>query len=403
MRSVTWARVSGPLALFADGFRSELDRLGYTPQSREVKVNEMAGLSRWLDGECLGVEDLDARCVEAFLVVFGSGRRQQRTAIAMVPLMNWLAERGVVARIESLPVHSALEDLIDRYRGWMVNDRALAVRTIERYEETARRFLVRAGAGVESNGLDGVSSTEVTAFLLAESARGLAVGSVKGRVAELRSLLRFLYVEGLTARALADAVPPVAGWKDTSVPVGVSAADVQSLLDSCDRSTVAGKRDLAMLCLLARLGLRAAEVAELELSDIDWRLGQVMIRGKGRRHDPMPLPVEVGDALAIYVAEARPCVATRIVFVTVAAPWRPMWSTAVSQIVWRQSIRAGLKPTRAHRLRHALASDLLDNGVTLPEISQVLRHRDLATTAVYAKVDHGSLRGLARPWPMVTK
>jgi len=181
------------------------------------------------------------------------------------------------------------------------------------------------------------------------------------------------------------------------------AGEVQRLLDSCDRDTAAGRRDLAMLMVMARLGLRAAEVAGLELGDIDWRSGEVVVCGKARRVDRMPLPADVGEALAAYLLDGRPKAESRAVFLTVAAPPRPLWSTAVSQTVWRQCHRAGIAPIRAHRLRHALATDLLDHGLKLADIAQTLRHRDLATTAAYAKVDYASLRQLAFPWPELSR
>ena len=164
-----------------------------------------------------------------------------------------------------------------------------------------------------------------------------------------------------------------------------------------------GARDYAMLTVIARLGLRAAEVAGLVLSDLDWRAGEVAVRGKGRRGDRLPLPADVGEAVAAYLSEHRPPANSRTVFLSAVAPWRALGSTAVSQMVWRQCVRANVAPVRAHRLRHALASELLAQGVKLVDISQVLRHRDLATTAVYAKVDHRALRDLALPWPAVTR
>ncbi len=241
------------------------------------------------------------------------------------------------------------------------------------------------------------------AFLFSEVSRGLARGSLQGRVAELRSLLRFLYLKGFTDTEVARAVPPLAGWKDAAVPPRLATAQVRALLDSCDRATTTGMRDYAVLALLARLGLRAAEVAALSLDDVRWRAGELVVRGKGRREDRLPLLADVGDAVARYLLQARPRVESRTMFLTVVAPHRPLWPTAVSQVVWRQSLRAGLAPMRAHRLRHALATDLLDRGVRLPEIAQVLRQRDLATAAVYAKVDHTALRELALPWPVVTR
>ena len=395
------ARVSGPLAPYADGYRRELQRLGYTAASTELKVSQMSHLSRWLDGNGLRVGDVATGTVQAFLTDWGLGRRRTPTLRAMRPLLEWLFVQGMIGTDPAAP-REALDELLADYRQWMVTDRALAARTVGRYEATARRFLAGRAQSAEATGAEGLTGQAVTAFLLAEAARGLARGSVQGRVAELRSLLRFLHEKGLTQSALTESVPPVPGWKDTAVPPRLAAAAVRTLVDSCDRTTPTGTRDFAMLLLLARLGLRAAEVARLELDDVNWRAGEFVVRGKARREDRMPLPTDVGEALSAYLVAARPRgVASRTVFLTVAAPPRPLWPTTVSQMVWRQCRRAGLPPVRAHRLRHALATDLLDHGVALPKIGQVLRQRDLATTASYAKVDYTALRELALPWPAV--
>ena len=193
------------------------------------------------------------------------------------------------------------------------------------------------------------------AFLLAESER-LSVGSVKGRVGELRSLLRFLYLQGLTPRPLAVVVPPVAGWRDTGVPKAIPAGDVQRLLDSCDRGDPVGIRDYAILMLVARLGLRSAEVARLELGDIDWRAGQITLRGKACRQDGMPLPCDVGEALAAYLSQARPATPLRQVFLATKAPMRAIPPGLVSDVTHRACDRAGLPRIGAHRLRHTLAT-----------------------------------------------
>jgi integrase/recombinase XerD len=396
-----WFSVPGPLAQYVDGFRAELDRLGYTPLSREYKVNQMGRLSRWLAGQGLVAADLDQARLAAFLATMVTSRRRPPTMAAMKPLLDFLHAQSVLAPGPAAP-QEQLDELLDDYRRWMIADRALADRTIGRYETTARRFLAERAAAA-GHGTGAVTASVVTAFLLAEVSRGLARGSLQGRVAELRSLLRFLYLKGFTDTEVARSVPPLPGWKDTAVPPRLSNAQVATLLDSCDRDTTTGMRDYAMLALLARLGLRAAEVAGLSLDDVRWRAGEVVVRGKGRREDRLPLPAEVGDAVAGYLLQTRPRVESRTLFLTVMAPHRPLRPTAVSQIVWRQSVRAGLAPMRAHRLRHALATDLLDRGVRLPEIAQVLRQRDLATAAGYAKVDHSALRELALPWPVVTR
>jgi site-specific recombinase XerD len=313
--------------------------------------------------------------------VFGSRWKPPLTEGRLAPILNWLRDRKVVPPVAKTPRNTPLDELLERYRGWLVEDRCLAARTIGRYEVTARRFLQarqRAGWGT---GVEGLSGADVTAFLLGECSR-LALGSAKGRVAELRSLLRFLHLEGLTPTALASAVPPVAGWRDTRLPATVTISGVKALLDSCDRTLPIGIRDFAILTLLARLGLRAAEVAGIELGDVDWRAGEITIRGKSRRDDRLPLPVDVGEALATYLTEGRPRVDSRRLFLTSCAPLRALHPTAISQIVWSACRRAHVAPVRAHALRHALATEMLRQGTPLTEISQVLRHRDLATTAI---------------------
>jgi site-specific recombinase XerD len=391
-------KVSGPLAVVADGFRAELERVGYTRASRENKLAEVAWLSTWLEERGLGVGDICSARLQEFFADLAAQSGRALTLVAMRPLLTWLRERDLCPD-DPAPTPGPLDELMEHYRHWMRTERQLAPLTIRTYELGARVFL--GGRILEDRGDDGVEGLreqDVTAFLLAESARGLSAKSMQGRVAELRSLLRFLYLQRMIPSPLGEGVPPVPGWKDTGVPNPLAAAEVQVLLDSCDRSANSGKRDLAILLMLARLGLRAAEVAGLGLDDFDWHAGEVTVHGKAGRCDRMPLPVEVGEAAVTYLREARPRIECRRVFLTTVAPLRPLKTSAIGQVVWRQCHRAGIEPVRAHRLRHALATDLLANGVRLPEIAQVLRQRDLATTAIYAKVDYPALGILARPW-----
>jgi integrase len=211
-------------------------------------------------------------------------------------------------------------------------------------------------------------------------------------------LLRFLHLQGLIAEPLAAAVPSVARRQE-DLPRGLPAGQVRLLLDSCDRSTPVGRRDYTILLLLSRLGLRGGEVAGLELGDVDWRAGEVEIRGKGSRVDRLPLPDDVGNGLADYLRHGRPRGFGRAVFLTASAPLIGVSRGAVSDIVVRACERAGVPPVRCHCLRHTVASELLSRGAGLAEIGQVLRHRDLRTTAIYAKVDRRALSGLALPWP----
>lgn len=395
-------KVSGPLASLAEGFRGELD-LGYTPSSREFKLAEMAKLSGWMESRGLAVGDICSARLEEFRADLAARTGRAPTLVAWRPLLDWLRDRGLCGD-DPAPAVGPLDVLMERYRGWLVADPQLAPRTVERYLKGGRRFLEdrvgRGGAG--GSVVEGLSEKDVTGFLLAEASRGLSPGSLQVVVAELRSLLRFLYLQGMTAARLGQGVPPVPGWKDTAVPRSMPAAEVEALLASCDRSTTSGTRDFAILLLLVRMGLRAGEVAKLELDDFDWRAGEIVVHGKGGRCDRMPLPNDVGEAVGSYLLEARPRVERRAAFLILVAPPRPLQTTTIGQMVWRQCRLAGLEPVRSHRLRHALATELLAKGVKLAEIAQVLRQRDLATTAIYAKVDHAALHELGRPWLVVS-
>jgi integrase len=207
-----------------------------------------------------------------------------------------------------------------------------------------------------------------------------------------------LFARGLTGLALGESVPPVAGWRDTGIPRSVSPGDVEQLIAACDRSTLDGARDVAIVLLLARLGLRSIEVARLELSDLDWRAGELVVRGKGGRQDRLPLPGDVGSALAGYLT-VRGRREFRRVFLTLRAPTRPIRPDLVGDVVRRACERAGIAQFTPHRLRHGLASEMLAQGASLRDISQVLRHKHISTTAIYAKVDLERLRQVALPWP----
>jgi site-specific recombinase XerD len=378
-----------------------LVKLGYRPSAVYNQLQVLGQLGRWMEDEGLEVSQLSRSRLESFRAARRAGGFRRIPGLrSLDPLMAFLRDEGALSAAEPVCA-SPLDELLAEYRAWMVRDRTLAPATVVRYESLARRFLGQVWRG-DGFGVENVGVEEVTAYLLRECAR-LKVGSAKARVVELRSVLRFLFVRGLTPLDLASALPSVAGWRDTGLPVGLAAAEVTRLLDSCDRSAPGGARDFAILVLLARLGLRSAEVAALELDDVDWRAGQLLVRGKGGRCDLLPLPADVGQALAAYLSVDAQRGTCRRVFVTVRPPCRPIRSGLVSDVVRQACQRAGLAPIRAHRLRHGLATEMLRKGASLVAIGQVLRHRDLATTAGYAKADLSALRELARPWPEVAR
>jgi site-specific recombinase XerD len=391
-------RKAGLLGPHVEGYRSWLAQRGYTSGTIQNMLADLAQVGRWLAAEGLDATQVSEELMAAFLIAGReAGRRRVPGIRAMAPLLSYLRDAEVAAAVEPSP--TPLGSLLAGYRSWLVGERGLAATTVRRYENTARRFLqeqVLAGDVFTPAALTGV---DINAFLLRECGR-VSAGSAKGRVAELRSILRFLYLQDITALPLGTAVPPVGGWRlATLPPPTMAAADVQRLLDSCDRSSAVGIRNFAIMTLVARLGLRSIEVARLELRDVDWRAGELVVRGKGRRQDRLPLPVQVGEALVAYLSSGRCPQGGRRLFLTCRAPRGPIRADLVGDVVERACIRAGLPAAGPHRLRHALASELLRRGAGLVAIGQVLRHQDLATTALYAKVDLDALRQVAQPWP----
>jgi site-specific recombinase XerD len=359
-------------------------------------LKDLGAVGRWMQQRDLQPDHLTLSVIAEFRAdCLALGRRKIPSVKSFEPLLRYLRAEGVIAGPPE--PESPTGRLLADYRRWLVAERGLAESTVIRYENLARRFLELHSVGdrVEAAALTGA---EVVAFLLHESER-VSVGSAKGRVAELRSLLKFLFVRGLTPRLLTTAVPPVAGWRETGIPKALPAGHVASLLDNCDHGDPVQVRDYAILMLVARLGLRSIEVARLEVGDVDWRAGRIIVRGKGSREDGMPLPTDVGRALAEYLADVRPQTSLRSVFISCKAPRRGIRPDLVSDVTRRACDRAGLPRVGAHRLRHTLATEMLRRGVKLVDIGQVLRHRDLATTALYAKVDVATLRSIALPWP----
>jgi site-specific recombinase XerD len=380
-----------------EGYRVWLLQAGYTPLTVRLMLNDLGRLGRWMDAEGVEVGAVTVASIESFLLEWrAGGARRVPTVRALRSLVSYLREAGVMIG-EEPPVLSPVEGLVGEYRDWLVAERGLAAMTVLRYETLARRFLTSRVTRSDELGVAGLDGAVVSRFLLGECGR-VCLGSAKGKVAELRSLLRFLHVRRYTTRSLAESVPGVAGWRETTIPPTMPQSDIDRLLASCERSTLDGARDHAMLMLLARLGLRSIEIARLRLDDLDWRAGELLVRGKARRDDRLPLPDDVGVALAEYLA-LRGRQDTRSVFLTLRAPRRPIRADLVGDVVQRHCRQAGIAHVGPHRLRHTLATEMLAHGAALAEISQVLRHSDLATTAIYAKVDLARLRQVAQPWP----
>jgi len=391
-------RVSGPLAVHAHELASELLRRGHAPERAARHVQLLAQLSQWMEGQGLAACDLSEETVAQFLAA--------RTAAGYADRCSTRWMFGLLGRVPALtvtPARPAGQDtpaaaILDEYRRYLVGDRGLAEATVTGYLAVARVFLIRweqrGGPGQEQ-----LTAAQVTGFVLEECGRR-STAAAKVMVTGLRSLLRFLSLQGRISAPLASAVPAVAGPASDGLPRACDPGTVAALLASCDTSTQAGRRDYAVLAMLSRLGLRISEVAGLRLEDIDWRHGELEVRGKGGRTDRLPLPADVGQALAAHLAGARrPRAGCRAVFTRVHGPAAELTSSAVGQIVASACRRAGVPVIGAHRLRHGAATAMLRNGASLAEIGQVLRQSRLATTAAYATVDRAALRPLALPWP----
>jgi site-specific recombinase XerD len=394
----TRVRVAGPLARLAPDFRRALEDAGYTGPSAANQMRLIAHLSRFLDNRSLDVDALDEGCAVQFLEERRRGGYSGHLSRkALDPFLAHLGRLGLVSALEVDRPGQPFGDLLEHYRQHLVVERGLLPSTVENYVAKARPFL----ASCERVGmieLSDLTSAEVVAFVASECTRR-GVADAKNVITALRSLLRFLHVSGVTTRSLTGAVPAVAQRRGASLPRAVEPETVQRLLESCDRGTVTGRRDFAVLVLLARLGLRAGEVAAAQLGDVDWHRGEIVVRGKGNRLEALPLPTDVGEAIADYLCGGRPKLGDGPLFFRVHAPLLALSRGGVKTIVQASCTRVGVAAFGPHRLRHSAATEMLRHGSGLAEIAMVLRHRSLDATQIYAKVDYQALSELALPWP----
>ena len=391
--------LSGPLEEHAAGFAADLAGQGYAHSVVVIHVRRLAHVSLWLEARGLGASALDEAAGRAFLVDRQAAGRSASLRIgSLAPLLEYL--RGIGAAPVPGPVQPATpaDALLARYAGYQASERGLSAKTIARNVMAIRPVLADLGREDQPDlGLGRLTAREVMDFVVGQSRQ--RPGSMPHLVTALRSLLRFLHVDGVTATGLADAVPTTAGKKLAGLPKALPAGQVAAMLASCDQGTALGLRDLAVLTLLSRLGLRISEVAGLKLEDIDWHRGEITVSGKGNRTERLPLPADVGTAIVAYLQDGRPRSGQGRVFLCDRGPHRPMSRGAVTNVAARAAAKAGLGTVHAHRLRHSAATAMLEAGGSLDEIGQVLRHRRTLTTAIYAKADVTALRTVARPWP----
>ena len=387
----------GPLASHLDAYLELIERAGFLPSSVPMQMYAIARFSNWLHSRQINLHRMDEATIQQFLKrdldITHSGESGP-----LHRLLKMLREMGITAAKPERSRNSR-EQLMDEYQHYLLHERGLAQSSLLNYAPFAEQFLSNR-FGQSDMPLSSLTAKDVTKFIQ-HRVRQLSPGRAKLLVTALRSFLRYLRRQDRISVDLAGCVPPVACWSLSTVPKFLPAGTVQRVLRQCERETADGKRNYAILMMLARLGLRACEIVALNLEDIDWDNGLLTIQCKGGRWAQLPMPTDVGEAIAIYIHSGRPRTQCRRVFLRHRAPIRGFaHSITVSTIVRRALIRDGIDSVRkgAHLFRHTLATDLLRQGASLDEIGELLRHRSPNTTAVYAKVDLIALRTLALPW-----
>ncbi len=392
----------GVIGAYVDSFGAYLAACGYAGGTIQSQRKLLGHFNEWLIRRRCAIHQLNDELVAAFLKrCTRRGRLHRGDANTLRQFLIHLQTRGVLPPLATVVDDSPVGQLRREYAQYLTAERGLAPVTVSSYVDVLGRFL---GDQFGDSPLDvgALTVSTITTFVIRQ-ARTMSPRYAQGIVSALRSICRFLRQRGAIDRDLAAALPSVSDGRLATIPKYLNPEEVERVLQTCGRHTAVGRRDYAILLLLARLGLRAGEIIALELEDIRWRAGEILVRSSKRLpQDRLPLVADVGDALATYLRRDRPPHATRRVFLCTRAPRRGFGNpSTVSAIVRRALARAGLSPALkgAHLFRHSLATRMLRHGASLPEIGVVLRHRAVQTTEIYAKVDLDTLRALAHRWP----
>ena len=392
-----------PLVSHLAPFATSLVENGYVKSTVQSKLSLLASFGQWLERRRLSITDFDEQLVERFIAYKRrKGRVHRGNRETLLQFLDHLRKRDVIPGPTPTCDDSPLAAILTRYERHLRSERGLAAATVINYLPCIRKFLIERFRE-KPLVIREVRSSDVSDFIL-RHAPTMSPRRAQLVTAAFRSFFRFLFQDGELQVNLALSVPSVADRRLSTIPKYLSPDQVERVLGTCNRQTATGRRDYAILLLLARLGLRAGEVVSLQLDDIDWRAGELLVRGKGLLHDRMPLPVDVGEALTSYLRMDRPPCKTRRVFVCMKAPRSGFAGpSTLTTIVRRALDRADLHPALrgAHVLRHSLATTMLRSGASMNEIGEILRHRTPSTTEIYAKLDFDGLRTLAHPWPSV--
>lgn len=391
----------GPVARHIPAFTSLLSAQGYADATLRTNTQVLRNFSEWCATRKVTIWDLSEGSLELFLEDrLRAGYIRRADLSPLRAFLKYLRQSGVVSEVPTATEPSELHRLEHDFSCHLSEERGLSRATLSNYLPVVHSFLAER-FGAELTALSEISAADVTSFVLRHSPT-MAPKTAQLMTTALRVFFRFLRIRGDLTCDLAACVPTVASWRLSSLPASLSPAEVKSLLQACERETVMGQRDYVILLILARLGLRAGEVVAMELDDIDWEAGIFTIHGKGPRQEQLPIPQDVGAALATYLCDGRPRCSTRRLFVRARAPRVGFsGSAAIDGIVSRALARTKINPVckGAHLLRHSLATDMLRKGASLAEIGQILRHSTPNSTEIYAKVDLIRLTALAQSWP----
>jgi site-specific recombinase XerD len=389
----------GPLGAYIESFAKLLTDQGYAQCSVRSYLRLVADFSRWLEQQRVIVEEITPEHIKQY---FEQPHHPSRRgyAFTLQRFLDFLCQQGAIPQKTTPILQTPVELLADEFRSYLRQERALAETTLIYYMGFISRFLKDRFADGEVD-LSALCAADVVGFVERQTT-SLHRKRAKVMTTALRSFLQYARYRGALKMDLASAVPTVANWAMASIPRFLSPDQIELVLARCNRQTAVGCRDYAILLLLARLGLRGGEVVALTLDDIDWEAGYISVCGKGGQRTTLPLPVDVGEAIAAYLKNGRPSSANRHLFLRSRAPAVGFRGpVAISSLVMHALRRAGIDAPHkgAHLFRHSLATGMLGHGASLAEIGELLRHRSPQTTTIYAKVDLGSLRTLALPWP----
>jgi len=397
---------TGWLGPYRHTYLGELDKLGYAARTISRHAASVNAFIAQVDFRQIGSGEVDATVlaeVRAAVPELRSTEEQRQRRWCIARFTAWLASSGVIDPLvpPPPPAPGSLENLTAAYGDWMRKQQGLGEGTIEVRKSALRRFMTFRFGAVPGD-LDDITADDIREFLDLPSAREGHGPGVITRASHLRNIFRFLYATGRTQLNLTLCVPGIprpASRLSRHLPPG----EVRQLVDAVHDDNAFGRRNCAMLLLMARLGLRPKEVVEIRLDDINWAAGEIVVRGKSGQHERMPLPADVGEAIVAYICDGR-AGNTRHLFVSIRAPHRPLASVTIKETLHRAFAKTGLEPPngeiRCHLMRHSLAVALLGRGASLGEVGEVLRHRSLQTTTTYARYDFEALRSVARPWPV---